>query len=348
MLKYSHRRYFCLALWIFIGVTNYSSPQRLLAQQAPLDEAMKKWREYQVFSRSLQGKLHYQSTNMITGKTKSFFVDYKQNQNCAMICSSYGKDAGGESCMMSNPNYSAEIQINRINPSAAVLRAYEQETAAVLPSAAMPLSDQLFTEISPHFTYCRARLSDVISRSSFHVEKISKEILSGHEFVRVDHNYIYDWDPPSAKNGRQSHVKGAIYLDPSHCWCIKRIQKTEKLLGNGVEESIAENDIQYETTDHPSGFPILKTQTWDVTGYSQRLKKEFRTKHRYDYELEVKDNLPDADFMLSAFGLPEPFGISVKKSVPAYIWILVAAGVCAAFAFGFRYLARRKRLETTA
>jgi hypothetical protein len=59
--------------------------------------------------------------------------------------------------------------------------------------------------------------------------------------------------------------------------------------------------------------------------------------------LDVSDHVPDTEFTLSAFGLPEPGSDSVQKPAPLYLWILLSAAVCASLALGFWYLMRRSR-----
>lgn len=80
----------------------------------------------------------------------------------------------------------------------------------------------------------------------------------------------------------------------------------------------------------------------DVSPYGARVGPA-----KQAHELEVNNNVPDSEFTLSAFGLPEPAGMeAVKKPVPMYLWILLAAAVCGVLAFAFRYLAERKRPAT--
>ncbi len=57
---------------------------------------------------------------------------------------------------------------------------------------------------------------------------------------------------------------------------------------------------------------------------------------------EAADPPPVEEFTLSAFGLPEPVGVTWKKPTPTYVRILVAAGACGGLALLFRYLSRRK------
>lgn len=51
--------------------------------------------------------------------------------------------------------------------------------------------------------------------------------------------------------------------------------------------------------------------------------------------------LPDADFRLAGFGLPEPPGFEAAAT-PLYAWLLGIAAVCLASYFAFRFLASRR------
>ncbi len=52
---------------------------------------------------------------------------------------------------------------------------------------------------------------------------------------------------------------------------------------------------------------------------------------------------PEAEFTLTAFGLPEPVGVTWERPTPVYVWILAAAGGLGVLAWLFRWLARRRR-----
>jgi hypothetical protein len=187
-------------------------------------------------------------------------------------------------------------------------------------------------------------LSQLVVDSSYKFLKVSKEQDNERELVRLDYTYVYD----NPKPGNQAKGGGSLFLDPSQCWCIRRAKRSSRMMSNGVPQVDQEHEIEFETIDHPSGFPLVKTQTSRDSVYSYKTKKRLVTTSRIDYEWEVNDSVPDSEFTLSAFGLPEPAGETVKKPIPFYVWILIGAGVCAALALGFRYLARRARLKPAA
>jgi hypothetical protein len=53
----------------------------------------------------------------------------------------------------------------------------------------------------------------------------------------------------------------------------------------------------------------------------------------------------EAEFTLSAFGLPEPPGVKWEKPTPRYVWFLAAAMVLGILAAGLRYLASRRAVK---
>ena len=65
------------------------------------------------------------------------------------------------------------------------------------------------------------------------------------------------------------------------------------------------------------------------------------------FRIDPSVELPDQDFTLTAYGLPEPVGITWSKPTPNYVWPLVAAGGCVVLALGFRFLARRRAAAAT-
>lgn len=107
-----------------------------------------------------------------------------------------------------------------------------------------------------------------------------------------------------------------------------------------------EFETEYETVDHPARFPLIKKSTTRETFYNRRTKKKEPFRREIEYEWKVDDNVPDAEFTLTAFGLPEPGGEPpVKKPFPLYVWVLIAGGTCGALALGFWYVARRIRAK---
>lgn len=54
-------------------------------------------------------------------------------------------------------------------------------------------------------------------------------------------------------------------------------------------------------------------------------------------------HVPETEFTLTAFGFPEPAGVTWERPTPVYVWLLAAAGGFGALAVLFRRLARRRQ-----
>src|SRR5579884_130190 len=334
------------AIRAFLAIASlHTAADCSLAQESVFNEAVfKRWHEYEDFSRRIQATARKTVSGLEPGTTESYSISYKQNRQCAMFCTNlrWGTTLF-RSCLIANPRYSVEIKRNVSDHSNTLLLDYKEDPNAIFPHAGQPLFDVLFGSVSPHFTYHHVRLSDVVLRPSFKANRVSKEMRDGVELVRIDHSYVED--RPHSRAKMQSRRRGSIYFDPARCWCIRQIKESEEFIINGTRDHMAEVEVRNEVTDHPSGFPIIKSKTYVRNGFSDRRHKKIGGTETINYEIEVNEDVPNDEFTLSAFGLPEPAGMEpVKKPIPLYVWNLIAAGVCGVVALVFRHLARRRRL----
>lgn len=327
------------SIWILmvIGVI-HASANGSQAQHEIFDEnVIQKWKEYEVFSHSFQGTARIQ--RIVNGKSQEYVLRYKQNRECALSIGPHQRDPSLLFCSLGNPHYLAILDLSKTDPSNAVLHKFTPITENMGPDSILEVTSW---KTSVHFYYGRTKwLRQAVSDPSFKVTKTAREIQNGQELVRVDHVYNYVLQLAN----RDTHVRaqGTLWLDPSRCWCIQRSKISSEVTDDGKRSADREEEVVCETIDHPSGFPILKNVTEHVKITNHKLKRNSGGTTKTEYELEVNNNVPDSEFTLSAFGLPEPAGMEpVKKPIPIYVWILLAAGVCGALAFAFRSLARRK------
>ncbi len=106
----------------------------------------------------------------------------------------------------------------------------------------------------------------------------------------------------------------------------------------GLVSSPDESEEVYLYKDYGSVMP-------DIAGY-EFVSHDGKNPPKPDISIAVKSVSPgtaltDAECSLSAFGLPEPAGISFAPRIPLSVWLLLAAGVAAAMAVVFRHLRRR-------
>jgi hypothetical protein len=326
---------------VSLHCTAYRSP----AQHKIFDEGViQKWKDYEDFARSLQGTA--QSTSATRPGQPPIHISYIQNRTCALSINR-GRDPSDEFYALTNPRYKAGIKGSKSDPGNVVLQKFE-EIANAEPSEKNESNiDWIFHRISPHFSSNGSRLSLLVLKPSFKANKASKETVNGEELMRID--FTYDYDVPGTVQKHQRQTQGSLYLNPSRCWCIRRFKESSVGIVDGEKSYDAKLDVEYETIDHPSGFPIIKSKTESVNNYFYKVKKKLQGTTKIEYDLKVDDSVPDSEFTLTAFGLPEPGGEeSVKKPIPLYMWILASAGVCAVLSWGFRYLLRRARLRQIA
>jgi len=308
------------------------------------DSVIEQWNAYHTFSRQLQGKAARTATGLVSGHTYGYQSSFRQNRECAMICSPLG-DQAFEFCMLANPRYTAEVKRSLSDPGKVLLQFVAPTPDATPPSAASPVGEAIFVETSPHFTYCSKKLAEVVTDPAFRVNNVTRVPSDGQELVRLDVSYVYD---VGGNVKKQSKRKGSLYFDPKRKWCLRKVTESEELFVNGAPDQTTDWTTEYEVRDHASGFPIIVKQTITTDGYSHRSKRKTGAKIQIDYELDTTDKMPNADFTLSAFGLPEPVGVTWERPTPTYVWVLTAAGGCGLLALLFRYLGRRKPSASTA
>ena len=129
---------------------------------------------------------------------------------------------------------------------------------------------------------------------------------------------------------------GWLDLNPISAWSIQ--EADEKM----VDKSTTIATHIRITVDLKTGnIPLIREKVVDVrqeTGGKVRVSRNLV----YTYNCQIEKNVPETEFTLSAYGLPEPQGVSFSKPTPRYAWLLAAAGGSAALAVGLRFLARRR------
>jgi hypothetical protein len=127
---------------------------------------------------------------------------------------------------------------------------------------------------------------------------------------------------------------GVVFLDPSHDWILRRAELDLVLRTDSYKHLIT-----HEYREGPGRHPITTRNLLHASGTS--LGAPFEYELRSTYKLESQTSMPERDFTLSAFGLPEPF-IDKPPSTRWYIWAAVAGVVCLAAGFVIRRQMRRR------
>ena len=112
----------------------------------------------------------------------------------------------------------------------------------------------------------------------------------------------------------------------------------------GTRLTDSESETAYEMIDHPSGFPLVKSSTTSGMLHSYRDKNAPKKSYtrKTEYEWEVNNHVPDEEFTLSAFGLPEPKGSKPPAKSQVWVWLSGAVIALIALAILFAWLKRRR------
>jgi hypothetical protein len=92
--------------------------------------------------------------------------------------------------------------------------------------------------------------------------------------------------------------------------------------------------VAYEYEAAPDGFPIPKR----VNTRYKKPAQGFDSEIRHEFNLKEAD-VPEGDFNLSAFGLPEPGGM--RRPIPWYLWAAILGIGCLSAAALLHWRARR-------
>lgn len=149
--------------------------------------------------------------------------------------------------------------------------------------------------------------------------------------IRLNHNFGTD---PQKTTERFV----TFYFSPSSRWLCQGTQCQE------VKAPAVQREERYfYDSGESQSLPALKR--WEMWGADRKdPSKLIKVIDREITEFHSHTAFPQSDFTLSAFGLPEPYGVVWKTPTPWYLWF-IGSGI-AFLAVGW-YLRRRVRRRTT-
>ncbi len=145
-----------------------------------------------------------------------------------------------------------------------------------------------------------------------------------------------------ARNKRFTNsFKGFMVLDSERYWVPTRYEFDINYVDNPVKHS--SHQVMECAYDTDNGVPILTSVTMthsvpdEAGGVARQIEKVSR------HSIRRAGRLDDADFRLSAYGLPEPVGVPVTGSSRLYLWLILSGILCLGLGLCFSWLIRRKR-----
>jgi len=147
--------------------------------------------------------------------------------------------------------------------------------------------------------------------------------------------------PPPVGKKPQERLSGWCDLDPRAGWSIHGMEVTSK---NQLQTATVRSDLKSALDG--DGLVRIDEERQEVWVRSGDTLEAHRTQ-LYMYKIWVDRDVPEREFSLTAYGLPEPPGISFPRRTPTYVWLLLGATGFAVLAVLFRWLTRRKPALST-
>jgi hypothetical protein len=130
---------------------------------------------------------------------------------------------------------------------------------------------------------------------------------------------------------------GVVVLDPSRDWVIRRTELEEKRqVGNIKVTGKYTGRIDYKENGDQH---VIKAETRKKIWNNGTVVNEITMLG--ESELRPRKSIPESEFTLSAFGLPEPHWAR-PKSKPWYLWFAIAGLVCLSLGGGVAWVKRRR------
>jgi hypothetical protein len=304
-----------------------------------LREAPARWAEYVQQAKQLQGTYSFRASFSVTGTKAENTYTVKMNRTCKLIeLSMARKTPGGQGdyddlkVVAFNPRYA--FALKRKTPSSPwiVTELVDLRTNS-LPSSIQKTFERIDNEILELVRLDKDPLAELARKPEFQVVRCKKVLQAGEEFVQVDFEY-----PPTVEERDSGVHRGTLVLDPQRFWCLRSYE------------------VRYPRSDGSPG--TVKYRVLELGGREEGLpvpkraleQREFLSKDgtRGKTEIWVECNLdvprtlpPDEEFTLSAFGLPEPLGVTWSKPTPWYLWLSLAGALCLGGSGVFYWLKRR-------
>jgi len=316
------------------GVTDKSDALQEFQQAAPPD-----WKKAQRLARDFDGtaRVRVAEPTDLKGNTRStsHSMKFKRNSTCGLVQREPDQQTGDRvSLELANREYWAQIS-RKPNSSSWLLDKIE-------PRKQTPEStNQVHTVIEKwtgiHFrVYGVYHIGELIHAPNFTLKSAARVSRGDRTLVKITFARPHPYD----KAPFDPVQSGSLILDPESLWCISESELHLKD-ATGVTATYSSKN-EYKATS--GGFPIPIRSTARQQADSRGIPDS-----EYVTELDIKPRTgkeADADFTLTAFGLPEPGTFVEKRRFPLYFWLVIVGAAGLVVAGVLRLLARRR--DTTA
>lgn len=343
-----------LSLLINEGVSTCKAEELTELRDRLITEAPQKWEQYRARAKRLQG--YWLVTNKVRfvekEKLLSCRYEVKQNAVGASFVKQPLEDAKDPGYLLAlNSRYGFKLQrLKPENPwSVAGMNLNLEDGYKLSPWPpdwlALHLANRPFN-FTAGFSIVNA-LPYLIKQPEFSVKEVTPVQKGGTELVRLEFTNLPH--TVTRQNYKEQAIPddwinvsgGWVLLDPAHYWVFREFHVEFEDPGNHARTDV-ENRFEYK--DGQNGLPILSKIEGHYTGHkggemSPRTILEQRSTTEFD--LAERDDVPESDFTLSAYGFPEP--PSLQPKIPLFVWIALAGLLCLVGAMTIRWWLGRQR-----
>jgi hypothetical protein len=296
-------------------------------RSAFLNEAPNKWREYAGIMDSVQGTITYDmklNKTLKGSRNQHVQYDYATNERCKkLVDQSLSSDDQGGSVLATNSRYAFVLRRKSPRDPYVLTELFDlskQETPSGLTvklgraRAAVGFLSHLWSQ----------DLGEVVKNPCFRLQDVEPVEVGGEQLAEIHFDYAHSFESSDATF---TPVQGGVLvLDPKRYWCLRSANlRLASLTGTG------KLSLTIDLEDSTSAIPLPKRcvdiEDWSLFKDNQALRIDSIT----DFALKHQSALPsDEEFVLAAYGLPEPFDIANPPTTPRrwYLWLAGAGCLC--------------------
>jgi len=309
-----------------------------------LEEGPRSWHDYAERVKHLQGTISFVVTQNLYDIRGQSTSEFKTNRNAKLVwkirkeAQKGQQDDDEEEVYAINARYAFSLH-RRFGARNWIVSNLIDLTHAYPPPDLEEQFKRFHTDaVSNVLWILQDPLSDLVRRPSFRVVHCRK-LPAGDEILAE-----VRFECPHKLDDKHLYVQaGTMMLDPKHLWILRSYSAQTNCPG-------VRGSVKFHVDELSEAAPALAVPRQAVrqTHFVFDDGRHNRQVWRFENDLNVRPRLPDdAEFALSAFGLPEPAGIaSPGRSVPLFVWVGVAAIACIALGLALRI--RRSRSVATA
>ncbi len=162
--------------------------------------------------------------------------------------------------------------------------------------------------------------ASAIQKVHFHYDRAKRATKYGPGKVEIPDNIL----------------SGFLEFDPANSYRVASYEFRVQVRAISMTDRGA---IEYENAKE---IPTVKKVVVDSLGVVNGGRAPYNDRQVSEYSIQYNVNVPDEEFRLSHYGLPEPNGVVWPRPTPWYLWIIGAGVVCLiASAYLWKRVARR-------